>query len=190
METVVGIFRSSAQAEAALSDLLKSGVPQSSIVYFTGAAASPEIQNIRTTDAESPGMGKTIGAYLGAVTGAGAGLSIGSAVASLMIPGVGPIMAVGLGAAALLGVGGAAAGAKVGDASEMAMDEGIPKDDVFFYRDLLKRGASLLLVNLDPVDNTKMKHIRSLLDHNGAEDVDVARRQWKEHPPQDLRRAS
>jgi len=60
---------------------------------------------------------------------------------------VGTIFAIGLGAAALLGIGGAAAGATAGEASEQAADTGVPKDDIFVYRELLKRGRSLVIAN-------------------------------------------
>lgn len=80
--------------------------------------------------------------------GASVGLSRGSAIASFLVPGVGAFFAIGLGAAALLGLGGAAAGASLGEASEAA-DIGVPKDDTFLYRDLLKRGRSLLIANID-----------------------------------------
>jgi hypothetical protein len=59
----------------------------------------------------------------------------------LLVPGVGTIFAIGKGAAALLGLGGAAAGASLGEASEQAADIGVPKDDTFLYRELLKRGT-------------------------------------------------
>jgi len=76
----------------------------------------------------------------------------GSAIASLLVPGVGTIFAIGMGAAALLGLGGAAAGAILGEASEQAADIGVPKDDTFLYRELLKRGRSLVIANVDDPD--------------------------------------
>ncbi len=188
MHTVVGIFGSRAQAEQAVGALLNTGIPEPSIIYLTGECAPEEIEALRTTDAESPGMGKTMGAYLGGVMGAGAGLSLGSAVASLLIPGVGPIMAAGLGAAALLGLGGAAVGRKVGDESETAMDEGLPKDDVFFYRDLLKQMRSLVIVNTD--SDEEAQAVQSILDQKGAEDIKAARAQWEATHPEGLKRAS
>jgi hypothetical protein len=186
MDSVVGIFRSRAQAESAARELLNSGVPESSIAYLTQQAPE-QVESVRTTDAEGPGMGKTIGAYLGAVTGMGAGLSIGSAVASLMVPGVGPIMAVGLGAAAVLGLGGAAAGASVGESSEAALNEGVPRDDVFFYRDLLRRGLSLIIVSVDSKEKAELTE--SVLVRNGAEDTGEARKRWKASWPEGLQRA-
>src|SRR5436309_149069 len=118
MHNIVGIFTSRAQAEQAVRALLASGTPADAINYFTGECAPEELEALRTTDAEAPGMGRTMGTFLGGVIGASGGLSVGSAVASMLIPGVGPIIAVGLGAAALLGVGGAAVGGSIGHKSE------------------------------------------------------------------------
>lgn len=188
MHSNIGIFDSRAQAEQAIRALLSSGAPDNSLNYFTGECAPEEIEALRTTDAEAPGMGKAVGAFLGGVIGASGGLSLGSAVASVLIPGIGPIMAVGLGAAALLGAGGAAAGAKIGHQSEDALDDGIPKDDVFFYRDLLKQGRSVVIVN--STDDDAAKTARRILDQAGAEDADVARRRWKDSRPEGLQRAS
>jgi hypothetical protein len=109
-------------------------------------------------------------------------------VASLLVPGVGPIIAAGLGAAALLGVGGATVGGSVGNASEGAMDEGMPKDDVFFYRDQLKQKRSLVVVNTQTDEGAAS--VRSILDHKGAEDVETARIQWERDNPEALKRAS
>jgi hypothetical protein len=81
----------------------------------------------------------------------------------------------GLGAAALLGLGGAAAGASVGDASEHAMDKGVPKDDVFFYRQLLKRGRSLVIAEVEFDDQAAAA--REVFYRRGGEDVDEARKQ-------------
>lgn len=188
MHTLVGIFRSRNQAESAADALLKAGVPESSISYITPDNGAREIEQVNTTDAEAPGMGKTMGAYLGGVMGAGAGLSLGSAVASLLVPGVGPIMAAGIGAAALLGLGGATVGGSIGNSSEEALDNGMPKDDVFFYRDLLKQGRSLIIVNTQTDDGAAS--VRSILDHQGADDVGAARTQWQAQHPEGLKRAS
>jgi hypothetical protein len=90
------------------------------------------------------------------------------------VPGVGTIFAIGLGAAALLGLGGAAAGAGVGEASELAADTGVPKDDVFFYRQLLKRGDSLVVASVDIEDQAAA--VRAVFEQHGAEDIDAARK--------------
>ena|SRR5205807_3019508 len=166
--------------------VLESGVAERAIIFLTAGQSETRILSMRTTDGEAEGMGKAMGAYLGGVVGASAGLSLGSAVASLFVPGVGPIMAAGIGAAAVLGVGGATAGATMGHATEDAMDEGIPKDDVFFYRHLLKQGRSVVLVNFDEPGQVGSERI--LLDESGSENVEVARTQWQESDPDDRSR--
>jgi hypothetical protein len=188
MQTVVGIFKSRQPAEQSFRALLSEGVPQDCLVFLSGEPDQQKIEGVRTTDAEPPGMGKAMGTYLGSVIGAGAGLSLGSAVASLFVPGVGPIMAAGLGAAALLGVGGAAAGADLGKSSENAMDEGIPRDDVFFYHDLLRRGRSLVIVSTDSEEIAKSAG--SIMARNGGEDAEAARERWRTGNGEQLRRAS
>lgn len=76
----------------------------------------------------------------------------------------------------------------MGNASEGAMDEGMPKDDVFFYRDQLKQKRSLIVVNTQTDEGAAS--VRSILDHKGAEDVETARKQWERDNPEGLKRAS
>ena len=174
MHTIVGIFRTRAAADQALNGILKNGVPQQGIIFLTGDQPQAKIASVPTTDAEPDGMGKTLGSYVGGIVGAGAGLYLGSALASLVVPGVGPILAAGIGAAAALGLGGAAAGGTVGNATEHAMDEGVPKDDVVLYRELLKQGRSLLIVNVDSEELAAAA--RAVMQQNGTEDVETFRK--------------
>jgi hypothetical protein len=173
MQSIAGVFHTRAAAEQAIRSLSSAGTPEPSIVFLSGEQSQPELKSVPTTDAERDGMGPAMGAVVGGALGTGAGLSLGSAVASLMVPGVGPIMAAGLGAAAVLGLGGAVAGGEIGNTAEKEMDQGIPRDDVFFYRELLKRGRSLVLVNVDRPDQADS--VRALLDQNGAQRPEAAR---------------
>ncbi len=136
---------------------------------------------VPTTDAEAPGMGEALGTYVGGVIGASAGLFLGSAVASLAVPGVGPVFAAGLGAAAALGLGGAVAGHSVGEAAEHALEEGVPRDDVQFYRDLLKQGRSVVIGMAQ--SDEQATATREVMKAHGAEDTDAARRHWQESKP-------
>ena len=188
MQTEVGIFNSRQTAEQAVRQLLDVGIPSGSITFLSGECADSELEHIPTTDTERDGMGKTMGAFLGGVTGAGAGLGLGSAVASLVIPGVGPIIAIGIGAAALLGLGGAAAGTSIGGSSETALDQGTPRDDVPLYHHLLKNRRSLVVVNVDSEEQARTT--RRLLDQRGAENIDDARHSLKVRHDPSLRQAS
>jgi hypothetical protein len=173
MQSIAGVFHTRAAAEQAIRSLSSAATPERSIVFLSGEQSQPELKSVPTTDAERDGMGPAMGAVVGGAVGTGAGLSLGSAVASLVVPGLGPIMAAGLGAAAVLGLGGAVAGGEIGNTAEREMDQGIPRDDVFFYRELLKRGRSLVLVNVDSADQADS--VRALLDQNGAQRPEAAR---------------
>jgi hypothetical protein len=182
MQNVVGIFPSAAAAEEAIEELLNSGMTEQSIIFLSGEApgntgADAQVDRLPTTDAEGDGMGKAMGAVMGGALGASAGLAGGAAVASLAVPGVGTIFAIGLGAAAALGLGGAAAGAKAGEATEHALDVGVPKDDVPLFHELLRRGRSLVIANVESEEQAATT--RSVLKKQGSEDVDAARKELK-----------
>jgi anti-sigma B factor antagonist len=87
---------------------------------------------------------------MGMATGASAG-----AAAALLIPGVGPVFALGFGAAALFGLAGAGTGAavggKIGDASPGIKPTSDEKasEDVGFFKDVLQSGRSLIVVRTD-----------------------------------------
>ncbi len=167
MEGVVGVFRSRVAAENAVNDLRRLGQPEGSIVFLTPQASDAELARVPTTTAEGPGIGKAISSVVGAAIGGGAGLGIGSALAAMTVPGVGPILAAGLGAGALLGIGGAVTGAAIGRASEEALDNGIPIDEIGRLRYLLKTGRTLVVVSVDSKE--KEEQVHALFHSFGAE---------------------
>ena len=177
MQSILGIFESRAAAEQAVEGLLATPISPQSIMFLSGQAGEAQVDSLPTTDAERDGMGQAVGGLVGGAAGVGAGLSLGSAIASLFVPGVGTIFAIGLGAAALLGIGGAAAGATAGEASEHAADIGVPKDDTLIYHELLKRGRSLVIANVD--DDNLASTAESVFHRFGAEDVAEARKNLK-----------
>ena len=120
-------------------------------------------------------MGPAVGGVVGGVTGASGGL-LGAAVASVLVPGVGPVMAIGLAAAAILGVGGAVAGAAAGSALESTLSEGLPRDELFVYEDALRQGRTMLVVLLD--QEAQRDLVRQVLAQAGAESLDAAREHW------------
>jgi anti-sigma B factor antagonist len=149
METAIGVFDSRDQAEKAVKELRVRGVPDNSIVFMTRSE----------TDANS--IAKEFGAYLGGFVGGAAGMTTGAVAASLLLPGLGPIFALGFGAAALLGLAGAGAGAKAGEAA--AHDEEAPEPasaesspDVAFFRDALTHGRAIIVVRTKSPEISKL----------------------------------
>lgn len=146
METAIGVFASRDRAEEAVKELLRDKVPEQSIVFLT------------RSENEAKTVGKELGAYTGGFMGGAVGMSAGVAAATLLVPGIGAVFALGFGAAALLGLVGAGAGAAVGktvshdaDAPKPTSDEKSP-EDVAFFREVLKEGRSLIVVRTDAHD--------------------------------------
>lgn len=175
MEPVVGIFTSRAEAVSAIKQLHSAGIPNTRINLLTPGASEQELGEVPTTDAEQPGMGKAIGGVVGAAVGAAGGLSLGAAAASLLIPGVGPVLAIGIVGAALLGAGGAVGGALAGKALEGGMAQGLPVDEMFIYEDALRQGRSVVIVLTDEGDQAELA--RTIMG-TGAEGIDSARENW------------
>jgi hypothetical protein len=99
MKAVSGVFRSRADAQHALSQLRSIGLRDDQVTVLTPENTDKGIQSVPTEAAEQPGMGKAIGAVLGG----SAGFS-GAALVMALIPGVGPITAIGLLGSAVVGL--------------------------------------------------------------------------------------
>jgi anti-sigma B factor antagonist len=143
METAIGVFTSRDHAEDAVKELRERGVPQESIVFLT------------RSESDANNLAKEFGAYVGGFAGGAAGMTAGVLAATLLLPGVGTVFALGFGAAALLGVAGAGAGAT---ASSAATHDAITpqpataeksSEDIAFFREVLKEGRSLIVVRTE-----------------------------------------
>jgi hypothetical protein len=177
MESIVGIFNSFADAQRASAMLRSLGIPDGRIAVLSPQTTDGEIEaNIPTTDTEQPGVGAALGGTVGAALGVAGGLEAGAAAASLLVPGVGPVLALGILGAAILGLGGAAAGAAAGHALEDGLARGIPHDELFVYEDALRRGRSMVIAFVD--DEELAEQARAELSRAGAESVDTARNEW------------
>ena len=150
MQAVTGVFRSQEDAERAVSQLRKLGIAENRIGIVRPGSAPERLEaGVPVTDTEDPGMGRAMGAAVGGAMGAAGGATAGLAVASLAIPGVGPLIAFGMVGAALLGLVGAAAGSAVGDTVEEGLGEGIQHEDVYLYEDSLRHGHSVVIAYVE-----------------------------------------
>jgi hypothetical protein len=176
MSTVAGIFNSSADAESAVEALRTAGIDQDRVSLLTPGTSGSLLDDVPTTETEQEGMGKAVGGVVGGALGIAGGGALSAAAASLLIPGVGPVLAAGLIGAALLGAGGAATGMAAGGALEDSMADGLPHDELFIYEDALRRGRSVVLAVAD--DDVTKGIARDLFAEAGAESVDAARDTW------------
>src|SRR5919202_2746315 len=175
MSTVAGIFNSRADAERAAGRLREAGVAEDRISLLTPGTTREQLDEVPTTETEQPGMGTALGGAVGGALGVAGGLHLG-AVASLLIPGVGPVLAAGLIGAALLGAGGALGGAAVGETLDQTLSEGLPKDELFVYEDALRQGRTIVVAIAR--DDFQADQARRILVEAGAESLDSARESW------------
>lgn len=176
MESVVGIFKTRDDACRAAGYLKSAGIPDGHINVLMPGASVEELKAVPTTETEAPGVGAAIGGVVGGALGAAGGLSLGAAAATFFVPGIGPIIAVGLLGAALLGVGGAAGGAVLGEALDEGLVEGLPKDDLFVYEHALRQGRSVVVAFIS--EGRQAEAVRRMFNQAGAVDIDSAREDW------------
>jgi hypothetical protein len=174
MEAISGVFKTRERAENAVKEALKAGIPQDRITLLTPGTVdhvNKEMQTVPADTAEQPGMGKAIGA----LAGGGLGFAGGSLLMAL-VPGLGPVTAIGLLGAAILGAAGATIGATAGNELEKSTTEGLPEDEIFVYEDALRQGRSVVIILAQDKESASL--LRDLLKVQGAESIDAAREQW------------
>jgi hypothetical protein len=175
MEPVVGVFKSRSDAARGVDRIRAMGVARDKISILTPSSSDQQIADVPVSETEQPGMGAAVGRLVGGSVGAASGLTAGAALASLLVPGVGPILAGGFFGATLLGLGGAAGGAAVGEAVEDTV-RGIPRDELYVYEDALRKGRTIIIAEVN--DEMYADTVRQGLTEAGAETIDAAREQW------------
>lgn len=176
MKSTVGIFTSREDAERAVETLRSMGIANDDISLLAPGESEKKLEAIATTETEQPGMGKALGGVVGGALGTASGMSLGAAAASLLIPGVGPVIATGIIGAALLGAGGAIGGAAAGGALEEGMADGLPRDELYLYEDALRQGRSVVIALTR--DDEEDEAARDAMGQAGAESLDAARQDW------------
>ena len=153
--TVLGYFHDRAAADTAYHGLVQQGISKDAIsVLGRGAEGEREV-----THAE--GASVAAGAGVGAIEG----LLLGAA--AMLIPGLGPIVAVGPLAAALAGaVTGGVTGAVVGGVVGGLEAAGVERDTARYYDERLREGGVLVAVRVDP---STADAVETILARHGAD---------------------
>jgi len=159
---VFGIYRTRAEAERGVDELLKNGFRNEDIsVLMSENMGTKDFAHEKHTKAPE---GATAGAGTGAVIGGTLGLLAG--IGALAIPGVGPFIAAGPIMGALAGAG---TGGVVGGLIGALVGMGIPEYEAKRYEGLIKEGGILASVHCDNSD--WVKRGKEILERTGAHDV-------------------
>jgi hypothetical protein len=94
MEAITGVFKTRSEAEHALHEAWRTGVPADKITLLAPGTADQvqkEMTSVPMDSTEQPGMGAAVGALMGG----GVGVA-GGAFLIALIPGLGPVTALGM----------------------------------------------------------------------------------------------
>lgn len=153
----------------------RNGFAPDNVSFLTPGSSEEQIHAVPVSETEQPGVGRAIGGAVGAALGMAGGFELGVGI-SVLIPGVGPVLAAGLAGMALLGAGGAALGVAAGGRADQDSTEGLPADEIFFYEDALRQGRSVVIVMAN--GRREAERAKELLAECGAESIDAARDTW------------
>jgi hypothetical protein len=175
MTPVVGVYKSRYAAELGIDRIMTMGIVREKINILTPNSTDAQVAAVATSDTEQSGMGAAVGKVVGGSIGAAGGFGAGAALASLLLPGVGPILAGGMIGAGLLGLGGAAGGSAAGEALEDEIS-GIPRDELYVYEDALRQGKTVVIAEAE--DERHAEAVRRGFEESSAESIDAARDHW------------
>lgn len=171
MKTVMGIFPTMTEADAAFSDLLTEGFDRSRISAISKDA------NVSKTETKGTVQNAVEGGASGAVTGGAVGGLAGllMAAGAITLPGIGALL-IGGPLMAALGITGAAAtvattamtGAAAGGVIGALTGMGMPEETAKVYSERISQGSVVL--SLD-VDETDVDRAQAILARHNADDV-------------------
>lgn len=168
-KTIVGVFSSVPDAQAAVRELEAQGISRDEI----SIVANKHATGFDTMEDRDKASDIVADAGIGAAIGGVGGLLL-SAAGALTIPVIGPILAAGPIAAALTGAGiGAAAGGLIGALTE----SGIPEEEAKYYAEGVRRGDVLVTVRAQGA--AQADHICDTLDRHQAVDVNDRVENWR-----------
>lgn len=174
MRAMAAVFKTRAAAEQGVAELRSLGIRQEKVNLLTPETTAEELATLPKTDAEQPGIAKTLGAIVGGATGFAGGYELG--LVALALSGVGTVLAFGIAGGVVVAAIGGAAGGATGAALDRALSQGLPSDELFFYEDALKQGRSVLILTAD--HSLDAEAARGALEKAGAETIDRAREEW------------
>jgi hypothetical protein len=172
VKSLAAVFKARSEAERGVTELRSLNIEPESINLLTAQTTSEELAKIPKAAADQSGTMQALGALVGGVTGFAGGWGL----AALVLPGVGPVVALGVAGGAILGAMGAFTGGAILNSVDSALTEGIPRDELFIYEDALRQGRSVVIAILK--EESQSEAARAALEKAGAESIDSAREKW------------
>ncbi|HEY3107235.1 MAG TPA: hypothetical protein VGL23_00680 [Chloroflexota bacterium] len=154
--TVVGVFESRDAAERAVDALRQAGFRPDQIGFAMRGGGDVPAGTVDTIEGSNAGAGAATGAILGGLLGA---------AAALLIPGIGPVLALGtLGGSVLTG---AVAGGTLGALAGALIGVGIPEEEARYYEGEFASGRAIVTVKAE----SRVGEAEQIMRRFGAYDV-------------------
>ena len=179
-KTIARLFDDFADAERAVGELERIGVPHGDISLVSHQDAEHHHHKIRDPHDNTAGEAATkdagAGAAVGGVVGAAGGVLAG--LGMLAIPGIGPVVAAGwLASTALGAVVGGAVGGTAGGIVGALTNAGVSKEEADVYAEGVRRGGTLVSAK---VDDDQLAAAEAALNALPAVDVDARRTLYRD----------
>ncbi|MBC7809081.1 MAG: DUF2382 domain-containing protein [Akkermansiaceae bacterium] len=167
-KTIVGLFDTFAHAQSAVNDLISAGFNRDDISVVANNASG----EFGTHDGDHNGVNVSQAggdAVKGAVKGGmyGGLTALAATVALALIPGIGPIAAIGPLSAFL---GGAALGATAGGILGGLTGLGVPEHEAGYYAEGIRRGGTLVTIH---ADDSRASEATNILNRYNPVDMDT-----------------
>ena len=173
MKIAVGVFSSTTAADRAVKNLANAGLPPGRIRRLTPRTPEREIHaTIPTAETEQSGMGNAVGAVVGGVVALTAALLVAAA-----LNGMGALGRTAWFVAALCGTLGAVIGGFAGGRLEERLSTGLPKDEIYFYEEALRRGRSVVFAFASGAREEEIA--KRALERAGANSLDAGDESWR-----------
>lgn len=172
--SIIAVYDEFQQAERAVEDLVNHGYRRENISLITNDSSGEYQRYVESLDTDvddDDSMDADEGFGFGAVIGTLTGLGIA------LLPGVGPVFALGpLGAALISGIG-AASGAATGGLVAGLTDIGADEDTAQLYSETVRRGGTLLVIRVAEENEDEVMSILNDYDPVDMEDRESSYRQ-------------
>ncbi|NOT55042.1 MAG: hypothetical protein HOP18_10585 [Deltaproteobacteria bacterium] len=173
MRTLIGIFRSSATAATAVTQLRMAGFTDDHLLLLTPHSITGLHAGRLPVPHPHGSCGITAGHIVGAISGFAGGALAGAVAIWLMAEGS---LFVTMGTIALASLAGVGVGAAAGDAVQKTFDPALSYEDLLVYEDAVRHGGDVLLVF--PGDGAKIATAQQIFADLGVEGVEDARGHW------------
>lgn len=177
-KTVVALYDRLMDADAAVRELIAHGFSPEKISLVASDVRgeySPFFDD--GVDQEESNV-EVVGVEIGTILGGLGGLLVGLGLVA--VPGIGPIIAAGPLATAVSGLVGTGVGAAVGGATGgligILVDVGIDEINAGYYAEALRRGGSLVMVE---VEDYRANEARRILDSFGSVEITERVDEWR-----------